>query len=156
MLKSDVKLALRTLLRQPAYSLINVLGLALGLTVCLLVAAYIQHELSFEDCHSKRDRIYRVSVNYTSPGEAMSYGEFAGAAPPLGPALMQTCPAVEAIARFHRPIGELKIEAGKTRIKNQTVLLVEPGFLKVFDINVIRGDAADLAAPNTVYIDMRI
>ena len=78
MIKSDVKFALRALLRQPAYSLINVLGLALGLTVCLLVAAYIQHELSFEDCHSKRDRIYRVSVNYTSPGEAMSYGEFAG------------------------------------------------------------------------------
>ncbi|MDH4157863.1 MAG: ABC transporter permease [candidate division Zixibacteria bacterium] len=152
MIKSDVKFAMRSLMRQPAYSFINILGLALGLTVCLLVAAYIQHELSFEDCHSRKDRIYRVSVNYTTTGEIMAYGEFAGAAPPLGPALMQTCPAVEAIARFHRPIGELKIEAGKTRIKNQTVLLVEPDFLKVFDVNVIRGDAADLAAPNTVFL----
>jgi putative ABC transport system permease protein len=55
MLKNYFKIAWRNLRRYPGYTAINLLGLSIGLTVCLLVTAFIAHELSFENCHSQKE-----------------------------------------------------------------------------------------------------
>jgi len=154
MLKNHLKIAVRNLIRQRGYSAINIFGLAVGLTVCLLVAAYIVHEFSFETCHSKRDRIYRLQVDLET--EHMGKMELAGAAPPMGPALRDACADVEAIARFRRMNG-VKMIAGITAQKDREILVVEPDFFQVFDIQVLRGNpAVDLASPSTIFLTERL
>ncbi|MDX1672745.1 MAG: hypothetical protein R3211_10420, partial [Balneolaceae bacterium] len=60
MLGNFFKTAYRNLSRKKGYSLINLLGLALGLASCLLILLYVQHELSYDRFHPNADRIYRV------------------------------------------------------------------------------------------------
>ncbi|MCX6834406.1 MAG: ABC transporter permease, partial [candidate division Zixibacteria bacterium] len=150
MFGNHLKIAVRNLLRYPGYTAINLFGLTVGLAVCLLVTAYVLHELSFEDCHSKKDRIYRVQLDLKE-GEMGTMG-LAGAAPPLGPALREASVDVEAIARFRR-FADVKVVAGTSAHKHQTILAVEPEFFDVFDVKSLRGDRkADLVAPHTVYL----
>ena len=60
MYKSYFTIAWRTFLRSKGYSLINISGLAIGLSACLLIALYVHHELSYDRFHEKANRIYRV------------------------------------------------------------------------------------------------
>ncbi len=69
MLKSYVVIAFRNLRRQKDYALINVAGLAVGITVVLLISLFIRHELSYDRFHKYAERIYRP---------VMSYGRFGG------------------------------------------------------------------------------
>ena len=154
MLGNHLRIAFRNLWRYPGHTAINLFGLTVGLTVCLLVTAYIVHETSFEGCHSKKDRIYRVQLDL----ETMTMGTMglAGAAPPLGPALREACPEVESIARFRRFAGVKTASTTVTR-KNQSVLAVEPEFFDVFDVKVLRGDPRiDLAVPFNVYLTQHL
>ena len=71
MLKNIFKTAIRNFSRNKAYSLINISGLAIGLSCCILIILYIQREVSYDKFHEKADRIGRVIVEYcllyTSP-----------------------------------------------------------------------------------------
>ena len=72
MLRSYLIAALRNLYKHKLFSAINVLGLALGLGVSLVVIGHISYEMTFEDCHQNRDRIFRVNNTYTS-GDTLIY-----------------------------------------------------------------------------------
>jgi putative ABC transport system permease protein len=62
MLKNFLKIAIRNIIRQKIYSLINILGLAIGLACSLLIMVFIMHELSYDQFHENKDRIYRLCV----------------------------------------------------------------------------------------------
>ncbi len=120
--------------------------------MCLLVAAYVLHEFSFETCHSKSDRIHRVSMDY-HPTDEFFVGDLANAAAPFGPALAEVCPAVEAIARFHRPHTGVKLQFEDQVSGETSVYIVEPDFLNVFDVAVLQGNpSVDLAVPGTIFL----
>ena len=154
MFSNHLRIAVRNLWKYPGHTAINLFGLTVGLTVCLLVTAYIVHELSFEDCHSKKDRIYRVQLDLST--ETMGTMGLAGAAPPLGPVLREACPDVEAIARFRRFV-EVKMATPTQALKKQTVLAVEPEFFDVFDVKSLRGEPRiDLATPYNVYLTQQL
>ncbi len=63
MIKNYIKIALRNLLKQKGYSLINVAGLAIGMACCLLILLYVKDELSYDRYHKNIDRIYRVTLH---------------------------------------------------------------------------------------------
>ncbi len=63
MIRNYTKIALRNMLKNPVYSLINVTGLSVGLAAFILIALWIQHEISYDRFHEKADRIYRVVEN---------------------------------------------------------------------------------------------
>src|SRR6188474_3954478 len=73
MLKNFFKVALRNLLKRKAYTLINILGLATGMAVCLLIVLFIQSELGFDKQHTQADNIYRVALERSYPGRSTSY-----------------------------------------------------------------------------------
>ncbi|MEM6843865.1 MAG: ABC transporter permease, partial [Bacteroidota bacterium] len=60
MLRSYLKIAYRNLLKNKVFSLINILGLAIGMAACLLILQYVTFELSYDNFHKKGDQIYRV------------------------------------------------------------------------------------------------
>ncbi len=67
MFKNYFKTAFRNLLRNKVYTTINVLGLGVGIAVCLIIFLVIQFEKSFDNFHAKKDRIYRVLTEFKDP-----------------------------------------------------------------------------------------
>lgn len=74
MIKNYLVIAFRNLLRQKAYSAINIVGLAIGMACCILIVQYIRFEMSYDQFHSKADRIYRVVRETRSSGGSSSFG----------------------------------------------------------------------------------
>ncbi len=68
MLKNYIIIALRNLKRQMGYALINIFGLAIGLTCCMLIGIYVIHELSYDEFHTQADNIFRANVTYSTTG----------------------------------------------------------------------------------------
>jgi hypothetical protein len=70
MFKNYLTIAFRSLLRHKGFSLINILGLAIGMAACLLIMQYVSFELSYDAFHANKDRIYRIPVaNYLANGQ---------------------------------------------------------------------------------------
>ncbi len=97
MFKNYVKTAVRNIFRTKAFSLINIIGLAIGMAGTLMILMYITSELSFENFHKNRKHIYRIAVEFGLEGSKM---RFAGAMPALGPALVENFPEVDNAVRF--------------------------------------------------------
>src|SRR4051812_32000897 len=70
MIKHYLTIALRNLRKHKVFSSINIVGLAIGLSCCLLIAMYVQHELSYGDFQQKSDRIVRMVMDYNFDGSA--------------------------------------------------------------------------------------
>src|SRR5581483_7515180 len=66
MIKNYLKIAWRTLLRQKTYTAINILGLTLGIAASILIFTLVSYQLSFDDFHPNKDRIYRIVTNLNS------------------------------------------------------------------------------------------
>ena len=73
MFKNYFKVAFRNLLKRKGFSLINILGLAIGMAVCLLIVLFIQSELGYDKQNEKADNIYRVVLERSYPGRSTSY-----------------------------------------------------------------------------------
>ena len=91
MFENYLKVAVRNLLRQKGYSLINVTGLAVGMACCLLIAIFVRNEWSYDTFHEKGDRIYRVALNRLYPNHT---GKFAITQAPIAPTLVRDFPEV--------------------------------------------------------------
>ena len=60
MIKNYIKIAFRNFLRHKSFSIINVSGLAVGMTCCVLILQFVRHELSYDQYHENAKRIYRI------------------------------------------------------------------------------------------------
>ena len=92
MLKNYITVALRNLLRQKGFAIINILGLTIGLTVSALIILYIVHEMGYDRFHENSERIYRVAIDGEISGQKLNV---AVSSPPFGPALKNDYPEVE-------------------------------------------------------------
>ena len=120
MLFNNFKLILRNLLKQKGFSLINILGLAIGISVCLVILQYVQFELSYDNFHQYKDRVYRTITSSYTNGEHR--GDFPLSGYAQGPSMMQDYPEVEAYCRIHPQYGGAVVASGKN---SQEVLLHE-------------------------------
>ncbi len=101
MLKTYLKSSFRSLLKSPLFTALNAGGLAIGLTVSLLLFLYVQHELSFDGFHANMDRIYRIILHPTSAETGPS--ALANAPVETGPAAKEHIAAVEQYVRLLKP-----------------------------------------------------
>ena len=106
MCKNYIKIALRNIKRHLGYSFINIFGLAVGMTVCLLMLMYVVNETSYDDFHEKGDQLYRLTCNWGTEGSKM---KFAGTMPAFGPALNNEIPEIEAAARIRHNSAPLRV-----------------------------------------------
>jgi putative ABC transport system permease protein len=93
MFRNYLTVAIRNIARHKVYSFINIAGLAIGMACCALILLYVQHELSYDDFHSKGDRIYRVLRE--TRGEDGHITFRVGISGPFAPALMNDFLEVE-------------------------------------------------------------
>src|SRR5689334_23419007 len=97
MLKNYFKTALRSLMRNRNYTVINIAGMAVGIAVCMMIFIIIQFQTSFDNFHEKKDRIYRVLTEYHHGDAAgITYGKDVPVPMPLG--LKTAFPQIERVA----------------------------------------------------------
>ncbi|HXB44167.1 MAG TPA: ABC transporter permease, partial [Puia sp.] len=102
MLKNYFRVAIRSLLKRKGYTLINVLGLATGMAVCLLIVLYIQSELGYDSFHKNGDNIYRVVLDRKYPGRSTSYSMIPQS---IGEAIQHEYPEVQQCTRLFNFLG---------------------------------------------------
>lgn len=143
MLKNYVKTALRNIFRTKAFSLINIIGLAIGMAGTLLIMMYITSELSFENFHKNRKHIYRVGVEFGDEGSKMT---FAGAMQALGPALVENFPEVDNAVRFEQD-DHPKFEYNNKTFLEQNSFFADPAVFDIFSFTMLEG------SPETALIE---
>jgi len=149
MFKNFLKIAVRNLARQPGYSLINILGLAVGLAGCWLIFLFVAHETSYDRSWPAADRIYRVAEEIKSEA---STRQFAGISFPYAPAVKSLFPAVEEAARLY-PISMQLVEKGETKSYEERMLAADAEIFSVFGFPLAEGNPASaLVRPNTMVI----
>ncbi len=148
MFRHYIQVAIRSLLRKKAYTATTVFGLSVGLASCLLILVFVTDELSYDQYHSRKDRIYRLATHVggsTFEGIAKVNG-------PWGPAALQEIPELQSMTRF--------VMAGQMLMENQKLRFYEPnGFyadstaLKIFSFELIGGDPETaLTEPNSIVL----
>lgn len=151
MFQNYLKIALRNLLKHKSISAINLFGLTIGLTSCLLIGLYVSNELSFDRYHANADRIWRVNRTFYGKdgGEILHLGHVA---PPFGPLLKNDFPEVEAALRMYNSGGVFR--HNDQFYTEDNLFMAEPEVFKVFDIPVTQGNAATaLNEPFSILLD---
>ncbi|MBU0710588.1 hypothetical protein KJ762_13635 [bacterium] len=97
MLFNYLKIAVRNLFRNKFYTLINILGLSIGIVCTLLIILYVRYEFSYDKYHEKYERIYRLDSDFFIGGKK---DQFAVTALPLGPTLKAEYPEIAEFCRF--------------------------------------------------------
>src|SRR5690349_24668945 len=100
MLRNYFTVALRHLLKNKTFSLINILGLSTGIACCLLLSLYIQDEFSYEKHFDAHDRVYRIYTSFTRDGKTEV---FPRSSPPIAMDLINEAPEVETATRIVNP-----------------------------------------------------
>ena len=151
MLRNYLKTTFRNLKRQKTQSTINILGLAIGLTCCILILLFVRDELSFDKFHENHDRIYRVTRRWLNEDGAVSL-HLAFVAPPIGPLLKNDFPEIEHAVRIIGT-GGLLVSHGDTYFEEDLFFFAEEDVFDLFSFNMIKGDPSTaLTDPLTVVI----
>lgn len=154
MLHNMFTIAWRNANRHKQFTLLNVLGLSIGITASLLIGLYVMNEMSYDNFHEKGDRIYRVN-------QPMIWGDwnepFASTGPNLGVALRADVPEFEEVTRLHSPgrhVVSYEPDGGKLSSFGENSLFVaEENFFNVFSFPLISGDPSQaLVAPLSLVI----
>src|SRR5215203_257917 len=135
MIKNYFKIAFRNLWRHKVYSFINIMGLAVGMTACFLIFLYVNFETSYDNFHSKADRIYRVVSDVKTPSETISAGITIA---PLAVDLKKDFPEVEDAVRIEGDGFLVKI--GNVKFQEERAALSDSGLFNVFDFPLVEGD----------------
>jgi putative ABC transport system permease protein len=135
MFRNYLIIALRNLQKQKFYSSVNVLGLTIGMSCCLLILLYVSHELSYDRFNTKADRIYRVVTDIKTNTETINSATCAG---PVGPYLTKEFPEVLTSVRMN--IGSYFMQKGEDKYREDQVLEADSTLFKVFDYKLLQGN----------------
>jgi len=149
MILNYIKTAYRSLVKNKGFTILNVLGLSLGLASSLLIIFYVVDELSYDRYNVSANRIYRVN-------EDLKLGEnnvlYAVCMPPLAQTLKNDFPYVENTVRI-KNAGSLHVRKGVTNILENRVAFADPSLFSIFTLPMISGSPSTaLAEPNSVVL----
>ncbi len=161
MFKNYFKTAFRSLTRNRNYTIINIVGMAVGIAVCMIIFMIIQYQTSFDNFHSKKDRIYRVLTKSTHTNWGnITYAKNVPFPMPNG--LKAELPQVEQVAPVYASHNdELQVlDDNGTPVKNfkeqSGVFYTSPSFFKMFDFPLLAGSYSSLKDPNNVLLTKEI
>jgi len=148
MWRNYFKTSFRNLLKNKLYTGINIFGLAIGLSACLLIGLYIRHEMSYDTFNSNADRIVRLTMEYRQAG---TVNTTATTGTKAGPQLTRTFPAIESYVRTF--IKSNVVKNGDKMFDEPHILYADSLFFKIFTFPFIAGNTATaLDAPDKMVI----
>jgi putative ABC transport system permease protein len=133
MFQNYLKIALRSILRYKAYSIINISGLAIGMASSILILLWVQHELSYDKWHKHAAQIYRINS---------AAGDFKTAVSPAGITAdaQSLMPVIRNTVRMTGP-RQFLFSVGDRRFEENKVFYADSSFLQVFSFPLVKGDA---------------
>ncbi len=154
MIRNYLKMAFRNARTHKIYSLINIIGLSVGLACCILAFMHVHREMSYDRYHRDGDRIYRIAQNIRKEAAEL---DTARVAAPLIPAIRESFPEVESAARFQLATWESLVERGEIKYYEDWVMIAENDIFDVLTIPFIRGNPEKaLDRPRTVVITEKV
>jgi putative ABC transport system permease protein len=153
MLTNLFKTAVRHIFKHYGYSILNILGLTLGITSALFLIIYLSDEISYDRYHKNADRIYRVSSKISEPDDQFTW---IVAQIPFGPQVVKDYPEVESFVRFiNMPRALYRYE--ENEFNEENFYYVDSTLFKIFSYEVVKGDVdAAITQPNKIAITEKI
>ena len=150
MFRNYFKITLRNLVKNKVSSLINILGLAIGLSCTLFILLFVHHETNVDQAFAQKDRIYRITNDERPFNEA---GRFlATVSPPFAPTLADEFSEVENAVRLRKIDGTI-FKYQDQQFYEYDAFYVDKDFFKLFDFEFKQGDPLTaLAEPNTIVL----
>jgi putative ABC transport system permease protein len=156
MVKNYLKIAFRGFWKHKLFTLINIIGLSIGITASVAIYLIVHYDLTFDKFHRDSDRIYRVVTNFSTQGQ-QSYTS--GVCAPIAGAIKTQTTGIE----FSSPVYTLTPDVFVTRPENKNVptrfknqdrvVLADQQYFKIFDYVWLAGSSRTaLAAPNQVIL----
>jgi len=150
MFRNYLKIAFRSLRKSKGFTALNIIGLAAGLGVCLLIVLYVTDELSYDRYNVNADRIYRVDEDAYINNTRF---ESANTSKLFGPALVASYPKIQQMVRFRNP-GDLFVRKGNDHVLDHHFTFADSTIFKVFTLPMIAGDPnTALNNPHSIVID---
>lgn len=131
----NLRSIIRRLVRNKRFSLINIIGLAIGLAACLLIYLYVGYELGYDAYNKQAARIVRVTSIFHTPESDM---HLAGTPVPLAPALLKDCPELESAVRIELA-GNITIHRNGETIAAENFCYSEPAIFSIFSFKFLEG-----------------
>jgi putative ABC transport system permease protein len=157
MIKNYLTIALRSFLKHKSFTLLNVVGLSLGMVASLLILQYVKYERSYDAFNTKAADIYRV--NYAQWQNGKLRFDCAAAVPAVGPALKNNFPEVLRFTRLFPVSGIASFNSatrGEISFREEKMQIADSSVFAVFDINLLQGDKIQsLAGPNKCVLSER-
>ncbi len=149
MIKNLFKTAFRHILKHPGYSVLNILGLTLGISSALFLIIYVADEVSYDRYNEKADRIYRVSSKITEPDDQFTWNV---AQIPFGPQVVRDYPEVQSFVRFiNMPRALYKYE--DKEFNEEKFFYVDSTLFDIFTYKVLEGEVKSaLLEPNKIIL----
>ena len=137
MIKNYFKIAWRNIIRQRGYSAINIVGLAIGIAACMLILQYVSFELSYEEFHVNKDRIYRVRQDRYDNGKLST--QWVSGAYAVGNSFKDAIPEIEDYVKL---VGRdpVVVEVNNQPLQLRKVFYASGSFFKIFTYPIVAGD----------------
>ena len=146
MFKNYFKVALRNLLKQRVYSVINIAGLAVGIAGCLVIVLYVADEFSFDRFHEKADRIYKIALERKYPQHSTYYAVIPHSYADVIP---RDFPEVQSVVRMAGPFNNILVSykddrGEEKKFEENFIMAADSNFFQLFSIKLLKGDAASV------------
>ena len=161
MIKNYFKIAWRNLMKNKIFSFINIFGLSVGLTCCMLISVYLYNEVSYDKYHKNIDQLYQLATTFVKDGKE---DKTPNTPAPMAAAMKQEFPEISETARLMTLFSDdktlLQYKEGNAAPKSfyeTKGYMADASFFKLFTYNFIEGDAANsLKEPNSIVLNEEI
>lgn len=130
--------AFRLLRRDKLHSIINTIGLSIGIACCIIIMMYLQNELSYDQYHEKADRIYRLGIKITMGDQSESFAQSSWS---IGKRLKDEYPEIENYVRIE-PFNDVLFKYKDKLFYEDEMALADPSIFEIFSFKFIHGDPA--------------
>jgi putative ABC transport system permease protein len=149
MFKNMLKIAIRNILKERTYSLINILGLTIGISASVFIMLYVSDELSYDKYHTNGENIYRIVSNIQEPDNAFTW---AVAQIPLAPELKAKYPEIVNYTRISGQ-GRIKLMYEEVEFYEEDIYMADSTIFEVFTYKFLEGDMKSaLVSPNNIVL----
>jgi putative ABC transport system permease protein len=149
MFRNYLLVTLRNLYRNRLSSIVNILGLSIGMAAFVLIIQYVRFELSYDDFHEKADRVFRLQQDRYDQGELTT--QWAAGCAAVGQALYENFDEVQNFTRFQKFRGVMS--RGDRSFREDEIYIADTSFFDMFSFRLLRGDPhASLAEPNQMVL----
>jgi putative ABC transport system permease protein len=153
MIRNYTVVAFRNLIRHKLFATINIMGLSLGVTVCVLIMLFVTHEISYDSFHKNETRIFKMRGELNYGGQIINTPAMSAA---FGPLLANATAEVRNFVRMRKP-GRVVVHSNDQRkFFEDAFIFADSSFFSVFSFQILEGSRESLGQPGKVFITPRI